>query len=281
MLRQSLRSVEYGRFTLGRDGSAFGSYRFLAPQSGISKVAPLLLSMLLSSTLLLAAAPGQAAAQAAPAGAAPAPAVPAPMQVDITLERRKDGKVEPMAASHVFQAGDVIRLRLKSHFDGFLYVLDQGTTGKFSSIFPGAEAGSSNRVRPDGQYLVPAVEDGWFEVEGPAGFDILYFLLSPTALASPAALNFAAPGPVSSLRPRCNDDIFKARGECTDDSAGPATLPPGTALPAPLAPLAQGASRDLVFVDEAPGTVAVAPKQPTPSGKAMAPVLYTFRLAHQ
>ena len=27
---------------------------------------------------------------------------------------------------------------------------------------------------------MPALPGGWFVVEGPAGFDVLYFLLSPT-----------------------------------------------------------------------------------------------------
>ena len=30
-------------------------------------------------------------------------------------------------------------------------------------------------MTPDKVYLVPATEDGWFEVQGPAGFDTLYF----------------------------------------------------------------------------------------------------------
>ncbi len=242
----------------------------------------MLFSIFVCTGLVFAHAAPQATAKTSVPAAAPLPAAaPASMLLDITLERRKDGKIEPMAAGHVFEAGEVIRLRLKSHFSGFLYVLDQGTTGKFSTIFPGAETGASNRLNVDGQYLVPAVEDGWFEVEGPAGFDVLYFLLSPTALGTPGTASFASPGPVTSLRPRCNDEIFKARGECTDDSAGLAALPPGAGLPAPLVPLAHGASRDIVFVDETPGTVAVAPKQTSPAGQVMAPVLYTFRLAHQ
>jgi hypothetical protein len=194
------------------------------------------------------------------------------MVVDITLERQqRDGKVEPMAPGHVFAKGDIIRLRLTSHYDGYLYVMDQGTSGRFATVFPSAQTGSDNRVRMVEQYLVPA--DGWFEVDGPAGFDVLYFLLSPAVLATPAISSFAAPGPVSSLKPRCNDAIFRARGDCTDDSAGPALVPRGQDLPTPLAPMAGGASRDLTFVNKANGTVGV-------QGASSAPMLYTFRLAH-
>jgi hypothetical protein len=195
------------------------------------------------------------------------------MVVDITLERKKEGKIEAMAAGHIFAVGDIIRLKLVSHYDGFLYVMEQGSSGKFSTVFPAVQTGSDNRVLRTKQYLVPAVEDGWFEVNGPAGFDVLYFLLSPTALAPPSLSSFAAPGPVSSLKPRCNDEIFRARGDCTDDSAGPAAVAPGQVLPGPLVPLAGSASRDITFTSKSDGTVGV-------MGESHAPMLYTFRLAH-
>ena len=191
--------------------------------------------------------------------------------VEITLERQRGEKVEAMAPGHVFDKGDVIRLKVTSHYDGYLYVMDQGTSGKFATVFPGMQTGNDNRVRMGGQYLVPA--DGWFEVDGPAGFDVLYFLLSPTPLSTPSISSFAAPGPVSSLKPRCNDEIFRARGDCTDDSAGPAAVPRGQDLPAPLAPIAGSASRDITFINKANGTVGV-------QGQSSAPMLYTFRLAH-
>ncbi len=227
-------------------------------------------------SLALSAEPGiTPRAPVAAVQAASAAGKATPDLVEITLERQKKDKVESMATGHVFDKGDVIRLRLNSHYQGFLYVMDQGTSGKFSTVFPAADTGSDNRVMPDKIYLVPADNQGWFEVDGPAGFDILYFLLSPTPLAAPTAASFVAPGPVSSLKPRCNDRIFRARGECTDDSAGPAAVPAGAALPAPLAPIAGEASRDIVFTKKkGEATVAVA-------GPPSAPMLYTFRLAHQ
>jgi hypothetical protein len=233
-----------------------------------------LLWMVSAALLVPVAGLSQMKPSATPVVAAGEPsAVPAAMLVDITLERRRNGKIEPMSAGHVFAVGDIIRLKLTSHYDGYLYVMDQGTSGKFATVYPSMQTGNDNRVHMAKQYLVPAVEDGWFQVEGPAGFDVLYFLLSPSALATPSVSSFVAPGPVSSLRPRCNDEIFKARGDCTDDSAGPAAVPPGQELPAPIAPLANGASRDITFTSKANGTVGVV-------GESTAPMLYTFRLAH-
>jgi hypothetical protein len=222
---------------------------------------------------VLSAASSAQTAKPRPVSVAP-PAEAAAVLLEITLERKREGKVETMAAGHVFQTGDVVRLRLKSHYNGFLYVMDQGSSGQFTSLFPSSDTGSDNRLQVDKSYVVPAVDEGWFEVQGPAGFDTLYFVLSPAELARPAAASFAMPGPVSSLRPRCNDKIFRARGECMDDSAGPAKVPPGEALPAPLAGMAGAASRDLVFSKKDGATVGV-------SGGTDAPLIYTFRLAHK
>ena len=60
-----------------------------------------------------------------------------------------------------------------------------------------------------------------------------------------------------------------------DTSAGPAALPKGAPLPAPLAPMAGMASRDITVVKKKDG-VTVGSK-----GNTRAPVIYTFRLAHQ
>jgi hypothetical protein len=234
-------------------------------QEGKIVIAHLLLSLLLSGTGGMQTKVPATDAQAAPAA----------MLLEITLERKlEDGKIEIMAPNHVFKAGDQVRLHLKSHYDGYLYVMDQGTTGRFATVFPAADAGLDNRIRVEKDYYVPAGDDDWFTVGGPEGFDTLYFLLSPAALAQPTAASFAAPGPISSMRPRCNDKIFRARGDCMDDSAGLAVVPPNQPLPAPIAPMAGQASRDLTFTSKKGGAVSV-------NGGTAAPSLYIFKLAHK
>jgi hypothetical protein len=195
--------------------------------------------------------------------------------LEISLEKKlADGTVQAVASDHVFEPGDLVHFRVKSEFDGYLYVMDQGTSGKFATVFPSEDAGADNRVRQTQMFSIPSGESSWFEISGPEGFDVVYFLLSPTPLATPAAAAFAAPAPVSSLKPRCNDEVFKARGECTDMNAGPAPVPKGAALPAPIAPLAGLASRDIKVVKKQ-DTVTVGG-----TGNKTAPVIYTFRLAH-
>jgi len=199
-----------------------------------------------------------------------------PPALEISMERKlPDGKVEAMASDHVFDTGDVVHFRLESEFDGYLYVMDQGSSGRFTLVFPTADAGADNRVHQGQMFSIPAQNESWYEISGPPGFDVLYFLLSPEALSAPTAASFAAPGPVSSLKPRCNDAVFRARGECTDSNAGPQPLPRGAPLPAPLAPLAGMASRDITIVKKK-DSVTVGSK-----GNATAPVIYMFRMAHQ
>ena len=122
----------------------------------------------------------------------------------------------------MFHNGDILRFRLTSKIYRYLYVLDKGTTGTTAMLFPASsETAANNRVEVRHTYLVPASGEGWFEVSGPAEFDILYFLVSATPISLPSGSS-AKPGtqepapPPPNLLLRCDDDIFKARGECVD-----------------------------------------------------------------
>jgi hypothetical protein len=215
------------------------------------------------------------AGSTAPTKAAAAKSAPTRPALRISLEKKApDGKIQTVSSDHVFDPGDIVHFQVQSDFDGFLYVMNQGSSGRFATVFPSTDAGSDNRVRQGQTFYIPAIDDSWFQISGPAGFEVLYFLLSPEAIATPAPSSFVAPGPISSLRPRCNDSIFCARGECTDVTAGPAALPQGAPLPAPLAPIAGMASRDITVVKKQGGVTVGT------SGNKTVPVIYTFRMAH-
>jgi len=203
--------------------------------------------------------------------------------LSIRLEQRKGATVQTVPQNTVFRNGEILRFRLMSQINGYLYVLDKGTTGNPAVLFPAAGPAGSNRIEVGRGYLVPAEGDGWFEVDGPAGFDVLYFLVSATPIDLPPG-HSANPGnepapkeePLPpNLLPRCDDAIFKARGECVDGSAGVAPLAPNAPIPRELVPLARTASRDIVLTDD-DGDTAV---QSAPTAKL--PIIYTFRLAHR
>jgi hypothetical protein len=203
----------------------------------------------------------------------------------VRLEKRVGNTSKAVPQNTVFRSGDVLRFRLTSKFTGYLYVVDKGTTGTTNTLFPVTTGpGANNSVAANQSTLVPATGDGWFEVSGPPGFDVLYIMVSATPMSLPppeqqpgnkTAQTPASEAPLpADLLPRCDDAIFKARGDCIDSAAGVAPLPPDAAVPRELVPLAKTASRDIILTDDGDGTAV----QPGPSAKL--PLIYTFRLAH-
>jgi hypothetical protein len=172
-----------------------------------------------------------------------------------------------------------VRFRLRPSVDGYLYVLDLNTSGKYDVLFPRAQTGMDNGIEHGRDYLIPATQ-GWFQISGPPGREKLYFVLSPIALTVGQIQNRATNLPPqgtapASLRPRCNDGIFKARGECVDSDAGPKAVDPGETLPRELSVINDnGASRDLKFTNTDQGSTV------TSSAPLQAPVVYEFLLAH-
>jgi hypothetical protein len=77
------------------------------------------------------------------------------------------------------------------------------------------------------------------------------------------------------LIPRCDDAIFRARGDCVDSSAGPRGIANGEQLPQGLASAGAATPRDLLFLRREKTTVVASPVPLT------GPIIYEFRLAHK
>lgn len=202
----------------------------------------------------------------------------------LRLEEKTGDTTKTVAQNTVFKSGNILRFRLTSRIEGYLYILDKGTTGETATLFPASDTpNGNNRIAPGQSMVVPANGDGWFEVSGPSGFDTIYILVSAGPITIPPAAQPQGPGAESpqtpqpappNLLPRCDDEVFKARGECIDQSAGIAPLGPNAPVPRELIPLARTAARDIILTDDADGvTVKAAPD-------ARLPLIYTFRLAH-
>jgi hypothetical protein len=215
-------------------------------------------------------------------------AADAPVQkVEIGVERKAGARVERMDPNHVFEQGDLVRFRFKPSFAGYLYVMDRSTSGKYLLLFPKEDTGLDNRIEADRSYLLPMTESGWFRVEGPAGHEILYWFVSPARLNEPRAGAFPIPklpaeaAPLDpAITPRCDDAIFRARGECLDATAGAKPIRNRDEVPANLSGLAaaglnDAGPRELTVTKSDKQTAVVLP----PGDDA--PFLYTFRLAHR
>lgn len=204
-----------------------------------------------------------------------------PHRIEITLELREQSQWKAIDPGLVLDPDDRVRFRFRANFDGYLYVMDYGTGGSYTLLFPRQETGRENTVQAGKQYVVPATETA-FRVTGPPGHDIVYWLVSPVVLEEgrPSGRLPLPPPPQrkplpSNLIPRCDDGIFRARGICVDSSAGPRTVTPEERLPENLAAVPGAASRDLIIIREDKQSLVSSP------APLNGPVIYEFRLAHR
>jgi hypothetical protein len=205
-------------------------------------------------------------------------------RIEITLERLEGADWHVVDPGLVFNSGDRVRFRLRANFDGHLYVMNQGTTGQYTLLFPRAETGRENEIKAGKEYLVPAVQ-ALFRIAGPPGYDIVYWLVSPVTLGlgeSGGDKSYRPLPPPPDLRkpphnlmPRCDDSVFRARGICVDSSAGLRGISEKSQLPENLAGIPGATSRELIIMRQEDLSSVSSPVS------LQGPVLYEFRLAHR
>lgn len=80
-----------------------------------------------------------------------------PLGIRYSILKREGGEMNEVAPDAVYHAGDKIRLRIEVNDDGYLYIVNRGSSGTWKPLFPAAEiAGGDNRVRRGRAYEVPA-----------------------------------------------------------------------------------------------------------------------------
>ncbi len=201
-------------------------------------------------------------------------------RMEISVEKKGEAGPRAIDPRHVLEPGDLVRFRFRANFAGYLYVMNHSTSGKYMLLFPTAETGTQNRIEPDKNYMLPAAESGWFRIEGPAGHEIVYWLITPAALSGEKPLPVPLPlpkpmPPAQGMTPRCDDTIFRARGECIDTTAGPRPVRRGETLPGNLTGASGAAARDLVFIRKQNLSLISSPDS------LAGPVIYEFSLAHK
>jgi hypothetical protein len=198
-------------------------------------------------------------------------------RMELQLERLQGGSWHVIDPGLVLAQGDRVRFRFRTNFDGYLYVTNLSTSGKYEQLFPREETGQDNRITASKEYQVPATSTV-FRIAGPAGHEIVYWLVTPARLTD-APPRFPVPeghkATPPTLIPRCDDTILRARGDCIDTSAGPKLVPRGADIPQDLAGAADAGRRDLLFMRQQDTAVISSPAPLT------GPVIYEFRLAHR
>lgn len=196
-------------------------------------------------------------------------------QIEVTLERKDAKGWKGVDPNLVLESGDVVRFRFKSNFDGYLYVTNHSSSGQYSLLFPREETGRQNLVKASREYMVPATE-AQFRISGPAGYETIYWLVSPVVLGNPMPATPVHPSnlPPPRLQPRCDDTAMRARGLCLDMEAGPRVIGEADEVPENLRN-AKAKSREMTIVQQQNQAVV------SPSGPGSGPILYEFRLAHK
>ncbi|MCZ6486248.1 MAG: DUF4384 domain-containing protein [Acidobacteria bacterium] len=146
------------------------------------------------------APPPQPQAQSTPAEAQPAEAQSTPTEARVPIlntnlsqlqeymgiryritQLLEDCEQVPVDANSTFYAGDQIRLSLESNTDGYLYILNQGTSGSWNYIFPHLTINSGdNFIRKGVEYTIPP--RSWLRFDETPGDDVLIILLSKIRL---------------------------------------------------------------------------------------------------
>ncbi len=151
------------------------------------------------------------------------------------LLRGADGQYAEVPPGTVFHSGDHIRLSLMANEPGYLYVIEQGSSGNWSPIFPKAgSAGDANRIKEGVVQEVPGKAS--FQFDQQPGEEKLFVILSRTRISDLdqkiQALKSDAPAKTSQPEPQQGGQMLEAENHIPDVF------------------VQQMASRDLTLVDE-------------------------------
>ena len=198
---------------------------------------------------------------------------PEPHKIKLALERLQNGAWKAVEPGLVLNQGDRVRFRVETNFPGYLYVVNYGTSGKYSVLLPSKEAGADNKLVAGESRQVPS-GDLIFRISGPAGQDIVYWIVSPVELPGYGVNPLPEkPKRPAVLLPRCDDTLLRARGECVDSTAGARDLDQPSELPNAVDSLEKPS--DLTFLREDKDSVVAA------AGSGQGPMVYEFRIAHK
>jgi len=139
------------------------------------------------------------------------------------------GRPRQITTEQVFRAGDRIKLHVVANRDGYLTLVNVGSTGKTNVLFPSASTAAGNFVKAGADYAVPA--SGYLRFDANPGQETLILTFSPAPMAPPATAAAAM------AMTRGSKDLVQ---EVDASSPQPATYA--------VAPAAQGAGQATVAI---------------------------------
>ena len=98
------------------------------------------------------------------------------------LQRLDTDKEEEVSPDTTFHSGDRVRFAFESNIDGYLYVIQQGSTGRWTVLFPSPRTnGGLNAIRRFQEQVVPP--DTWFRFDANPGTEKVLVFLSREPVA--------------------------------------------------------------------------------------------------
>jgi uncharacterized protein DUF4384 len=99
------------------------------------------------------------------------------------LLRTPDCDIKEVDSAYTFHSGDKVRLQIEANVDGYLYVLQKGSTGKDRMLFPDPRInGGDNKIARGILYSVPGNQ--WFTFDNNPGTENLTVAVSRTPMKS-------------------------------------------------------------------------------------------------
>jgi Domain of unknown function (DUF4384) len=123
----------------------------------------------------------------------------------------------------VFRSGDRIRFHVKTNLPGYLYVVNRGSSGQDTMLFPHAGMPDRlNRVEGHKEYAIPP--RGWIMFDNQPGEEVLFFAVSPNSITNLLGGSFRG-YPGTPYGPGRLNDVVDRRGAKdllveTDDTPG-------------------------------------------------------------
>ena len=107
----------------------------------------------------------------------PAPVNNLGVRYNVLLINASSGSEQPVDPATTFHNSDCLALGVQSNYDGYLYVLDRGSSGKWDVLLPSTEmSGESNYVKARTTMKAPA--QYCFSLDNPPGVEHLYLVLA-------------------------------------------------------------------------------------------------------
>lgn len=125
---------------------------------------------------------------------------------------KPDGQTEEKVVSYDFKSGDSIRIQIQSNTNGYIYAVNEGTSGRTNVLFP-SRNNPSAYVKAGAVMTVPA--RGYFTFDDNPGAEKIRLVLSSTPITNnePAQPSNAQPRPLQVAALSCSTggskDLFE------------------------------------------------------------------------